>query len=33
MLVDLRTPIILASLEISIPILRDLPTYAKDDIN
>jgi hypothetical protein len=33
MLVNLRTPIILATLEILIPYPRDLPAYAKDGHN
>jgi hypothetical protein len=32
-LVDLQTPIILAPLQIPIPVSRDLPAYAKDDHN
>jgi hypothetical protein len=30
---DLRTPIVLAPLEILILVPRDLPIYAKDDHN
>jgi hypothetical protein len=33
MLVDFRAPIVLALFDIPILVPRDLPTYAKDDLN